>query len=1175
MSKRLAICIGVNKYKNIPSAELRYARKDAEDIAAVLEDKARGGFDQIIKLFDRDATKDNIIATLNNVLLERKLTRDDLVLIFFSGHGAVDKGDNLFLAPHDVGKTVNVNTTVHIKDLEKLLDNTDAGTVIIMLDACHSGGAGKLLGHIKYDDNSNIVVVGATRFSESAWETPELEHGRFTEYLLRSINQKPAQGEWITLSQIVAFIQSEMEASGDEQRMEISTHTINQKIQLFRNPMYSLTAEAFIEQVKELCELAGDTVLPMQPNQTHPNIFVTQERRSFGRTANALMLCLNNDTVDITHNDIKQFDALFRKLKGEEQVTNAMVVTYNEVPARLKQSLSRFTEFRTINEIQRSLIDFERCLKQIVTDFERTDSERALHPPLKQIYVDLNAQVPDKRRRWSTQTLPVTKAIDDWLSDPTQPATIILSGYGTGKTTVSRKIAYDLALAYRSSPDKHKARIPLLFSLRKFPKFSSVDIEAFIIAHLSQHCRVNNPDFLAFQAMNEAGLFVLIFDGFDEMAVRADEDVIHRNFLEIIRLIANKNAKILITSRPEAFLTESEENEILSSHVLSRLSGKIPFARRIRLQKFTKTQFEEYLQKRVPLIEGVRRSGKDWTYYRDQIDRIIGIEDITKRPALLEVTLSTLPELLEKDTLVTRPLLYETYLSSEIKRQTVYKRRDYMIRGKKDRLALIQIVARHLYAEGSDSSTAVQIQELLRPEFTDTQRGDLEAYVRDFIACSFMIREGDNFRFSHRSFMEYLAAKSIAQEIETNTPATFRKLKLTPAVYDWLVDLEPPGKKWREILWNWLQETTGKDRETALYLGGNAITLLHLMGESLSRASFENMVLAGANLENAQCRNVCFDGCNLESVNFTGANLHKAAFKRACLDKSNLNHADLTEAKLFQASLRETKFEEACLDKSDLNHADLTEAKLIHASLREVAFKKARLDKSNLNHADLTKAKLIQASLREADITNAILSKANFAAADLTSAKMWLTLFDGKRFEGKPLREYIETSPFFNQAKLRNTQYSSPLPKGKRCFPAGTRINMADGSKKHVENIQTGDLVLSYNLESKTITSALVTEVFIGETSQTTIINNILTTTPSESVFTGDNWVEISTLREGDTLWTINGIQNIDTLEHISKQEIIYNFTVHPYHNFFVHDILVHNKFHRMPPGYEPEFGYR
>ncbi len=913
MGKRLAVCIGVNKHKYIPSANLNFACHDVQAIAALLREPTQGDFDSVIELLNDHADKETILETLRTILIAQNLGQDDLAFIYFSGHGATDRGENFYAVPHDVeffpsnsqnGKTIDVTKTIHINELELLLDNTQAGHVICIFDACHSGASGKLLGNIKYDENSNVMLIGSARFSEEAWETPEFQHGRFTECFLRAINQAPTQGEWITLQQALSFVQQEMQKIHATQTMEVTSHLVEQNIRLFKNPMYSLISDEFMATVKDLCEISNCQIVPMQPNQISPNVFIMKEARSFGRHDHTVVMGLDNRTVNVSGTHIEQFNILFRSLQMDNQVTNGMIITRNQLPANITKDIHRAIETRTIDDLLRNLINFDRYLKQLVDDFEKGDSERRGDPPLGKYYVELNAQerivFTGEKLSQVPELQPITEIITEWLKEDDERAAIVLGSYGTGKTTFSRKIAYELAKAYRLSPNKHNLRIPILFPLRRFPKVAAVDIVSTIIAHLKQNCNVINPDFAAFQAMNKAGLFLLVFDGFDEMAVQAHKEIIGRNFLEIIQFAINPNTKILITSRPEAFLSHREEIETLSPDDTILLEN-YPTLKQFEISPLSTEQIEQYLQKRIPLIKKAVSLGKDWRYYRDKINDIIGLENLAKRPVLLEMTIKALPILIAEGGVVSRPRLYETYLTGEIRRQQMLKKRDFLIREASERLDLIQLIACYLYEEKQVEMTVEQIQKILQQELSSEQKGNLGVYVRDLIACSFLIREEDLYRFSHLSIMEYLVAKNLAQEIESDEPLIFKHNKLTPAVRDFLIELQPENDdSWRTILWKWIGRTKNESKEVVLYTGGNAITLLNDLGESFIGQDLANTILSEADLQGSQCQEAFFNDSNLEGLNFSNANLIDTSFRKA-----NLENVDFTNA-VFNETLKKT-----------------------------------------------------------------------------------------------------------------------------------------------------------------------------------------------------------------------------------------------------------------------------
>jgi Caspase domain len=98
---KVALLIGVGEYGNGLSS-LTSAPKDVEAIHEVLENPAIGGFDQVTSLInpERQAMEEAIYTLFAN----RK--KDDLLLLFFSGHGVKDDSGNLYLAAHNTRKDV-------------------------------------------------------------------------------------------------------------------------------------------------------------------------------------------------------------------------------------------------------------------------------------------------------------------------------------------------------------------------------------------------------------------------------------------------------------------------------------------------------------------------------------------------------------------------------------------------------------------------------------------------------------------------------------------------------------------------------------------------------------------------------------------------------------------------------------------------------------------------------------------------------------------------------------------------------------------------------------------------------------------------------------------------------------------------------------------------------------
>lgn len=129
------------------------------------------------------------------------------------------------------------------------------------------------------------------------------------------------------------------------------------------------------------------------------------------------------------------------------------------------------------------------------------------------------------------------------------------------------------------------------------------------------------------------------------------------------------------------------------------------------------------------------------------------------------------------------------------------------------------------------------------------------------------------------------------------------------------------------------------------------------------------------------------------------------------------------------------------------------------------------------------------------------------------------------------------------------------------CFLAGTKILMADGSVKPIEEIAVND-------EIKTITDPLrvkygagkVVELFKHRVGEYLIINNILRATQEHRVYSNHSFVMAGELRRGDWLLDKDGnkvfITSIESKKEIVK---VYNFRVEPQHTYIADGFYVHN----------------
>lgn len=193
------LVIGVSRY-DVAHLRLEYAQQDAHDVVSALTSTQASlytiGSPQY--LADADATRPTIrraLETLRNAMTGPH----DFAVVYFSGHGAMVDGE-LYLLPQDV----RVGDAVALKDsalpvailraeLTRIAQR--GGRVLVLLDACYSGGASADGSAQPAASNvlstalaaANITVLTSSSASQASREDPAWRNGAFTEALLEAL----------------------------------------------------------------------------------------------------------------------------------------------------------------------------------------------------------------------------------------------------------------------------------------------------------------------------------------------------------------------------------------------------------------------------------------------------------------------------------------------------------------------------------------------------------------------------------------------------------------------------------------------------------------------------------------------------------------------------------------------------------------------------------------------------------------------------------------------------------------------------------------------------------------------------------------------------------------------------------------------------------------------------
>lgn len=136
------------------------------------------------------------------------------------------------------------------------------------------------------------------------------------------------------------------------------------------------------------------------------------------------------------------------------------------------------------------------------------------------------------------------------------------------------------------------------------------------------------------------------------------------------------------------------------------------------------------------------------------------------------------------------------------------------------------------------------------------------------------------------------------------------------------------------------------------------------------------------------------------------------------------------------------------------------------------------------------------------------------------------------------------------------------------CFPAGTKVTMANGTQKSIEKIHIHEEVLTHTLKKRQVTE-LHFRPYTGTMYTITTADTKSVRCTSEHPFAvikskGIEWIEASKLKEGMTLVTFNG----KTYDHVKLEDIgreeaikvpVWNLGVKTDNTYIANNILVHN----------------
>ena len=499
----------------------------------------------------------------------------------------------------------------------------------------------------------------------------------------------------------------------------------------------------------------------------------------------------------------------------KKRVQRVIVATKYSVDSNFYQHSGIPFEFVSEEMLLNSLVDFKDYFAEINKRFLSTplpDSKLTL----KDVYVPSKFVVSvsnDDEKSWTFSTPPHTSIeeyLNEWLHDSSRKQIALLGEYGQGKSTASLAWAYHLIQNQGTL-----RRIPIIIELRGTSPRNLTPLP-FLGAWAAKY-NINPQSLMRLIA---AGRVVLIFEGFDEMALVGNTETRLKHFKTLWEF-AFPSSKIIITGRPNFFLDEEEMKAALG---ISKSIGNKPYCQAVRLSPFSPEAIKEAL-----------RSFPELT--RNQIYDLVlknnKFYELVSRPSLLHIV----AELWQHENLhqqvenLTSAYVMELFIRHSYRRQGLkqHESPEFMALTNNEREYFMLGIASYMAAKQLPNQiTNTQLDEAvnnlieympesvsqkldvisgetnkpLRSRVEEVEHG-IDHVKTDVRTCGILVDDPANpgtFRFGHKSFMEYLFAHVLFESLLKKkdeksasilkaTGATVINLEVLPVSCEFLAEL--------------------------------------------------------------------------------------------------------------------------------------------------------------------------------------------------------------------------------------------------------------------------------------------------------------------------------------------------------------------------------------------------
>ncbi|AQU67120.1 caspase family protein [Streptomyces niveus] len=228
MSRRYFIALGSGRYRHLPEDEqLLSVSKDVRATASLF---ASFGYEPVLPGLGEYDGAEQIRQKLSHWSEDTNLTSDDVVVVYFAGHGSVAERDRHYLLCWDSRDEDLATTALATEDLVRILCRGSLRHLLLILDTCAAGAGGAeasavALRTIAYR-NAHADSTGLW-FLASARRKDIAEDGAFVAALSEAVGTTTGRTgqrqQYLDLTELVKAVNERFEGDGRGQRAELAS----------------------------------------------------------------------------------------------------------------------------------------------------------------------------------------------------------------------------------------------------------------------------------------------------------------------------------------------------------------------------------------------------------------------------------------------------------------------------------------------------------------------------------------------------------------------------------------------------------------------------------------------------------------------------------------------------------------------------------------------------------------------------------------------------------------------------------------------------------------------------------------------------------------------------------------------------------------------------------------